>query len=87
MPITEKNIKKHELIGMDVEILSKNENINKMHGRIIDETKNLIIIEANGKEKKILKKGNKFKIILKNKKETIIKGEEVLGRPWERLKK
>ncbi len=87
MPRNEKNIRKHELIGLKVEVISKNKDLNETQGRIINETKNLIIIETKGKEKKILKKGNKFKIKFGNKKETIVKGEDIFGRPEERLKK
>lgn len=53
-----------------------------MKGTIIDETRNTFTILTGGKEKTILKKGNTF-LIDNNK----IKGDAILRRPEERIKK
>ncbi len=74
---------KTNLIGEFVEIIdAKNKTLKGLKGRVIDETKNTIIIECDDKIRKILKKGVK----LKKGKEIII-GEEIIGRPEIRLKK
>ena len=78
-----KNLVRHELIGLTVEIVdAKNANLNGLQGKIIDETKNLLIIETKNSTKKIIKNQVKMKI-----KGTIIKGEELVGRPGEKIKK
>jgi len=58
MSINKKNIARHELIGLEVEIASSNKKINGMKGKIIDETKNTITIKPN---KMILKNQATFK--------------------------
>ncbi len=72
-----------EFIGLDVEIIdSRNKTLIGKKGKVIDETKNLIIIEEQ-KEKitKILKKGTTFKI-----KDKIINGNKIIKRPEDRVK-
>lgn len=77
--ITKKNIKNHELIGLKAKI-------GKIQGLIIDETKNMIIIKNKEKEKMIPKKGNEIMIKLQNK-DIIINGNEIIQKPYDRLKK
>ena len=55
--VTKTNILKHELIGLDVEVVDAN---NKsqigLKGKVVDETRNTLIIKSQKGEKKILKK-------------------------------
>ena len=82
-----KDILKYELIGLDAKIVrSGNKSIIGVEGSIIDETKNLIVIEDKGKIKKILKDQATFLITINDKKYEI-DGKLLLGRPEERLKK
>ena len=82
----EKNIFRHELIGLRVEIRkAKNKSYNKIKGTIIDETKNSIILEKDGKRRNILKKGTIFLIHLNGKKIEMA-GDMLLGRPEDRIK-
>ncbi len=82
----EKNIFRHELIGLRVEIRkAKNKSYNKIKGTIIDETKNSIILEKDGKRRNILKKGTIFLIHL-NGKRIEMAGDMLLGRPEDRIK-
>jgi RNase P/RNase MRP subunit p29 len=53
-----------------------------MKGTIINETKNTFTIDCEGHEKKMLKSGTTF--LIDNKK---IKGDAILKRPEERIKK
>lgn len=74
---------KGELIGKEVSIIaSANKNQNNMKGTIINETRNTFTVLCSGCEKTILKKGNTF-LIDNNK----IKGDAILKRPEERIKK
>jgi len=81
------NVIKHELIGLPVEII---ESRNKFHigikGTVVDETKNLLIIETKKKIKKIQKKGTKFMFTVPNGKKVIVYGEKIALRPEERIK-
>ncbi|MBD3312086.1 ribonuclease P protein subunit [archaeon] len=76
-------VKKLNLIGKKVKIVSAaNKALKGIKGRIIDETKNTLTIETEDKIKKVLKKEVKLRINT-----AIIDGEELIGRPEERLKK
>ncbi len=81
-----KEVAKHELIGLVVEIVrSKNKSLVGLKGKIIDETKNTITIEDD-KVRKIMKSH----IIMKTKiedKEYEINGKILVGRPEDRIKK
>ena len=79
-----KDYVKYELIGSQLEVVdSKNKSLIGIKGKIIDETKNMIFLDN---QKKLIKNQSIFKIKLKNK--TIkIKGQLLVGRPEDRLKK
>lgn len=70
-----------ELIGLNVKVLGAN-----VEGRVIDETKNMVIIEQNHKKKEIIKNNNEFEVEFKNQK-VKIDGKLLIGRPEERIKK
>ena len=49
-PITPTNIHRHELIGLNVEVIkSTDKQLLGLKGQIIDETRNMIIIQSNNK--------------------------------------
>lgn len=81
------NILRHELIGLKIEITdSKNKSLMGLKGKIVNETKNMIIIETENTIKKIIKKQIKMKLKLINK--TIeIDGKKLVGTPENRIKK
>lgn len=86
-----KDVLKYELIGLDVEIKdSKNESLIGLRGKIVDETKNTVLIETGrGKKKrtkKVLKEQASFTLQIGSKK-IQVEGSLLLGRPEERLKK
>ena len=81
------NIVKHELIGLFAVVVdANNKNLIGIEGEIVNETKNTLLIEMKHGEKKVLKKGTYFKIVVGNQ-EVIIKGEILVGRPEDRIKK
>lgn len=76
-----KEMLRKELIGCDIEVEK-----NKVSGKVIDETKNMLIIETrDGKKKKFIKKNNVFKIII-NGKIVKVNGKKLSLRPEERIK-
>ncbi|HLD02903.1 MAG TPA: ribonuclease P protein subunit [Candidatus Nanoarchaeia archaeon] len=82
-----KDMLRHELIGSDAEVIrASNKSLEGLKGRIIDETKNTLVLETNDKTRRILKKNITMKI--KMKKQTIqVEGNLLVGRPEDRLKK
>jgi len=73
-----------EFIGKDVEITdSENKSSIGLKGKIIDETKNIIVIKNQNKIKKINKNQNKIHFVKEN---ITMDGKDIIGRPEERIK-
>lgn len=82
-----KNILKHELIGLDVEVVGAgNKSLVGIKGTVVDETKNTLIIETAKGEKIVLKGNVELKLRIDGE-EIIINGENLVGRPEDRIKK
>jgi len=80
---SEKNILQHELIGLNAEIVSSDNQKNVgIHGKIVDETFHTLNI--NGK--KVFKKAVTLQVKLPTKK-VEIDGNLLEFRPWDRIKK
>lgn len=79
------NIGKHELIGLDIKILeSPDQSLVGLEGKIVDESKNMLVIDVDGKEKNIAKKVIKFAI---QENMSVIDGAKITYRPEDRIKK
>lgn len=80
------NIIMHELIGLEVEVLSDSNPCNhQIKGVVIDETMNTLIIKDR-QAKQIAKKNAIFKFKLHN--EAVkVEGHTLLARPEDRVKK
>lgn len=61
--ITKENIMVHEMIGLKVRIKSRNLQ-KKIEGKIVDETKNMFIVETKNKEIKVPKQKGIFEFFL-----------------------
>lgn len=87
--ITPRNILQHELIGLYVEIKqAKNPLHIGIKGLVVNETKNMLWIEnEKGEIKKIPKKDTRFMFTLPDGKKVLVKGDAILARPEERIKK
>ena len=73
-------LKKDELIGKTIKIINtKNHLLKRLKGKIIDETQNLLILDTG---KKIIK--NQVVLEINNQ---MVYGDEIKGRPEERIKK
>lgn len=78
---------KGEFIGLEVEIIeSSHPGYLDLKGKVVDETKNTLIIEHDGREKIIPKPGNVFCFTYKGDKYRI-DGHEIQYRPEDRIKK
>lgn len=100
MPINEKNLVQHELIGLKVEVVeSKNSSLVGLRGEIMNETKNTFLVAVRKKVKHVPKRNNTFsfslgrrqpfkKVALKRKsvKTVRVNGNILVARPEDRIK-
>jgi ribonuclease P protein subunit POP4 len=86
---TKKNILYSTFIGLEVEISNSSAHeLIGLKGKVIDETKNLLVIEKeDGREVKIQKVANTFRFTLDDKSVIEIQGKKIAFRPEERPKK
>ena len=85
---TKTNLKKHELIGLGVEILeSRNKTQVGIKGKVVNETQKILKIESGKRGKSVQKKGSVFRFTLQTGEKVKIKGEEIAFRPEERIRK
>lgn len=85
---TARNLHIHELIGLPVKIINSSaRELIGIEGKVVDETKNLLVIESKGREKKIPKISCTFLFTLENGEQVEIKGSKIMFRPEERTKK
>lgn len=77
---TGERIARGEMIGMEVEVYGT-----CIKGKIIDETKNMMLIKTNdGKRKKAAKKGNAF-VFQFGERKVKIEGSVIASRPEDRI--
>jgi ribonuclease P protein subunit POP4 len=84
--ISRENIFAHEFLGLNAKVLQSNDK-NKigLEGKIVDETKNLLVFETKKGIKQLPKKECIFEFELGTEK-TIVPGLRVTGRPEDRIK-
>ena len=89
MNINPHNILQHELIGLKAEIgASTNNNMVGLCGMVVDETRNMLVIETERRnEKRIAKAGNIFIFELGGGVRVQVKGNRLVSRPEDRIKK
>jgi len=88
MPITAKNIVRHELIGLKARIAKSTDPLQKrLTGKVTDETYNTFKIETSKGEKIIAKKNTIFVFTLPNKTKVEVDGKILISRPEDRIKK
>ena len=73
-----------ELIGEEIEVVeTTNNSLANLRGKIVDESKQTLTIDVDGKVKTVLKGTITFKIISSGK---LIDGKTIMKRPEDRLK-
>jgi len=81
------NIIKNELIGLEIKISKSTNKANiGIEGTVIDESRNMFIINTSKGQKKIIKKDNMFEIKLPDGNVVEIDGNILIGKPESRLK-
>ncbi len=85
--IKPENIVRHELIGLRVKVYkARNRCLEGIEGIVVDETKNMLIVETKKGEKMIPKKGTIFHFYL-NDKVVEVDGDVIAFRPEDRIKR
>lgn len=89
MRITPRNIVYHELIGLKVKVVQYTDpTLKGVEGIVVDETMKTILIEKNsGKRIRVFKANGVFEFFLPGGSSIVIRGDMLVGRPWDRLKK
>jgi ribonuclease P protein subunit POP4 len=82
---TKENIIYHELIGLPARVVKSTHKGYLFSGIVVDETKNIIVIESNG-VKKIPKSVSTFEFTLPDGSVVEIEGKKIIGRPEDRTK-
>ena len=84
---TNENIRMHELIGLDAEVVQATcPTLVGTRGRIVDETKNTLRIMTGKKEIIVPKQGTRFRLSSQDV-ATDIDGDGIMHRPEERIKR
>jgi ribonuclease P protein subunit POP4 len=86
--ITRKNLLYSSFIGLEVEVVkSSQRKMAGLHGKVVDETKNLIVVGAGGRDVKVPKASATFRFTLENGEKEDVEGSGIAFRPHERPKK
>ena len=86
--ITAGNILRHELIGLPVEVVqASNPAQQGIAGRIVDETRNMVVIETSRGTKKIEKAHATFRLTVPDGTVVDVSGYALVSQPEKRLTK
>ncbi|RPI39390.1 MAG: ribonuclease P protein subunit [Methanoregulaceae archaeon] len=84
--ISSRNVLRHELIGLDVLVSgAANPALRELSGRIIDETRNLLVIETPRGIKRIQKMHTVFRVFLPSRELVEIDGSVLVLAPEKRI--
>ena len=88
MRIDERVLPRHEIIGLRVRVLASScSSMTGLAGTIVDETKNMLVVETDEGVKKIPKETSVFLLTLPDGKEVKLEGWRIVGRPEDRVRK
>jgi len=86
--ITPENLARHELVGLDVEVeKSPQAGLTSISGRVIDETRNTLLIETKLGEKRVPKSYTSFIFTLPNGSRVKVSGSILISQPENRIQK
>ncbi len=84
--ITPQNILFHELIGLDVLVVdASNQYLVGINGKIIDETRNTVVIQTRNGLKQVGKKGATLRLELPTGKIALVEGSALVMAPEKRI--
>lgn len=86
--ITRKNLLHSTFISLQVEIVNSSQrSLIGRKGSVVDETKNLIVIDTGGKEIRVPKASSTFRFTAESGETVDVDGKKISFRPHERPKK
>ncbi len=85
---TARNLRYHELVGLEVSVKSHTDaSMISVSGLVIGETKNMLEVLSGGRVLKVPKIGGLFAFKLDDGTNVIVRGDDIVGRPEDRLKR
>ena len=88
MPVTRRNVLRHELIGLEARVTNSSDpGLIGTYGTIVDETRDMLVIEQAGKPKIVPKANSIFMLTLPSGEEVEVDGAKLVARPEERVRK
>jgi len=88
MPVTRRNVLRHELIGLEARVTNSSDpGLIGTYGTIVDETRDMLVIEQAGKPKIVPKAHSIFMLTLPSGEDVEVDGAKLVARPEERVKK
>lgn len=88
MPVTRRNLLRHELIGLEARVMNSSDpTLLGTSGKIVDETRNMLMVEQGEKVRKISKSNSTFLITLPEGDKVTVDGKKLVGRPEERVRR
>jgi ribonuclease P protein subunit POP4 len=84
--INARNIPRHELIGMDVLVVSASNSLHRgISGRVIDETRNTIIVRSSSGDKMVPKSQSCFRFMIEGGTAVDVDGSVLIMPPERRV--
>ncbi len=88
MPVTKQNLLRHELIGLETKVMdSSDHTLRGASGKVVDETRNMLVIEQGEETRTISKSNSTFLITLPDGERVTVDGKKLVGRPEERVRR
>jgi ribonuclease P protein subunit POP4 len=88
MEMTPENLTRHELIGLAVEVAdSTNPSLTGISGRVVDETRNTLVVETKDGEKRVPKACARFTFTLPDGRRARVEGLVLESQPENRINK
>ena len=88
MPVTKRNLLRHELIGLEARVVNSSDpTLLGTYGKIVDETREVLVVEQEGRAKIVPKSSSTFLITLPSGEEVTVEGKKLVGRPCERVRR
>jgi len=88
MPMMKRNILRHELIGLEARVMNSSDpKLLGTYGTIVDETRDMLVIEQAGRAKIVPKASSKFMFTCPSNEKVEVNGAKLVGQPEERVKR
>jgi len=84
MPVTPETLTRHELCGLDIEVVeAANPDLVGIEGRVVEETENTLVVESGDRARTVPKRGATFEFALPDG-HVLVEGNRLVARPARR---